>query len=171
MTRYVAFLRGVSPLNCRMPALKQAFECAGFTDVKTLLSSGNVAFDARTASEAALERRAEAAMQAVLGRRFHTIVRSAAHLRSLLADDRLTPLGVPPEAKRVVTFMRGPAEPRVALPLARDGAAIMCVQGREAFSAYLRGAEGPVFMQLIEKAFGTEVTTRTWDTVARCARA
>jgi hypothetical protein len=28
-----------------------------------------------------------------------------------------------------------------------------------------------VFMSLIEKAFGTEITTRTWDTVRKCAAA
>lgn len=76
MPRYVAFLRGVSPLNARMPELKRCFEAAGFTQVKTVLSSGNLVFDSRSAPEAALERRAEAAMQAGLGRCFFTIVRS-----------------------------------------------------------------------------------------------
>jgi uncharacterized protein (DUF1697 family) len=42
-----------------MPALKRAFEAAGFTEVKTVLSSGNVVFTARAASERTLERRAE----------------------------------------------------------------------------------------------------------------
>ena len=51
MPRYIALLRGVSPMNCKMPELKAAFENAGFSNVKTLLSSGNVAFDARSASE------------------------------------------------------------------------------------------------------------------------
>jgi len=46
MQRYVAFLRGVSPMNCKMPELKRCFEAAGFADVRTLLSSGNVAFSA-----------------------------------------------------------------------------------------------------------------------------
>ncbi|HYP84652.1 DUF1697 domain-containing protein [Variovorax sp.] len=171
MPRYVAFLRGVSPLNCKMPALKGAFEAAGFTQVRTLLSSGNVAFDARSGSEAAIERRAEAAMRDALGRHFQAIVRSASHLHELLANDLLTPLGVPAEAKRVVTFARHDLVARLPLPLATDGAAVMCAVGREAYSAYLPGAEGPVFMKLIEKAFGNEVTTRTWATVARCARA
>ncbi len=40
MTRYVAFLRGISPMNLKMPELKRCFESAGFTEVKTLLSSG-----------------------------------------------------------------------------------------------------------------------------------
>jgi hypothetical protein len=30
---------------------------------------------------------------------------------------------------------------------------------------------GPVFMALIEKTFGTNVTTRTWNTVRKCAQA
>ena len=45
------------------------------------------------------------------------------------------------------------------------------LSGREVFTAYLPTDKGPVFMQLIERAFGTDVTTRTLDTVARCAAA
>lgn len=44
MPRYAAFLRGVSPMNAKMPELKKAFEAAGFLEVKTVLSSGNVVF-------------------------------------------------------------------------------------------------------------------------------
>jgi hypothetical protein len=64
MKRYAAFLRGVSLMNAKMPDLKNAFEEAGFSDVKTILSSGNVIFSAPSASEGALERKAEAAMKA-----------------------------------------------------------------------------------------------------------
>ena len=46
MPRFVAFLRGVSPMNLKMTDLKQCLEAAGFTEVKTILSSGNVAFNA-----------------------------------------------------------------------------------------------------------------------------
>ena len=73
--RYAAFLRGVSPMNAKMPELKRCFEEAGFTDVKTLLSSGNVVFSARPSTNAALERKAEKAMKARLARPFLTIVR------------------------------------------------------------------------------------------------
>src|SRR3989475_9845092 len=47
MPRYAAFLRGVMPVNAKMSDLKKAFEAAGFTDVKTILGSGNVVFSAR----------------------------------------------------------------------------------------------------------------------------
>jgi hypothetical protein len=44
------------------------------------------------------------------------------------------------------------------------------VRGREAFTAYERSTEGPVFMKLIEETFGKDVTTRTWDSVAKVAK-
>jgi len=171
MPRYVALLRGVSPMNAKMPEVKAAFEHAGFTNVKTLLSSGNVAFDARSSTESALERKAEKAMLEVVGRSFYTIVRSSQHLNAVLAGDPYADHGVPPEAKRVVSFLRDTAQPKTALPVNISGAQIVCVQGKEVFSAYVPSADGPVFMRLIEKTFGSEITTRTWDTVRKCAAA
>lgn len=171
MPRYVALLRGVSPMNARMPELKACFESAGFTSVRTVLSSGNVAFDSEHTNQAAIEAMAERAMKQALGRTFHTIVRSSEELKGLLASDPYTEHGIPPEAKRVISFFREPGSPRVELPLAQDFASVFLVRGREAFTAYLPVEKGPVFMTLIEKAFGKDVTTRTLETVARCASA
>jgi uncharacterized protein (DUF1697 family) len=168
LTRYVAFLRGVSPQNAKMPALKASFEAAGFSNVRTILGSGNVAFDARTASIEALAQRAETAMQGTVGRTFATIVRPARHLQDLIAANPFASFDIPKEAKRVVTFLRRPAG-AVQLPIERDGAAIVAVAGSEAFTTYLPSDKGPVFMVLLERTFGTEITTRTLDTVAKCA--
>lgn len=170
MPRYAAFLRGVMPMNAKMPELKQAFESAGFTDVKTILSSGNVVFSARAASETSLEQKAEAAMQQRLGRAFFTIVRPVDALREMLASDPYRAFRLPPAAKRIVTFLRATPTAKFKLPVELDGARILALKGREAFSAYVRSAKGPVFMTLIEKTFGKDVTTRTWDTVAKVAR-
>jgi len=169
MDRYAAFLRGVSPMNAKMPELKKAFEAAGFAEVKTLLSSGNVIFTARRASEDSLQRKAEAAMKKQLGNPFFTIVRPVAALREILASDPFRAFRLPPAAKRVVTFLREEPGKEIALPIELDGARIVVMQGREVFSAYLPGPRGPVFMSLIEKTFGKRVTTRTWETVKKVA--
>ncbi|MBS0454355.1 MAG: DUF1697 domain-containing protein [Proteobacteria bacterium] len=171
MPRFVAFLRGVSPMNAKMPELKKCFEAAGFTNVRTVLSSGNVVFDARARSESALERKCEAAMHEALGRSFFTFVRPVSHLRELLATDPFAVHGVPAKAKRVVSFLRDARAPKVALPLAQHESAVLCMVGREVFSAYVPTDNGPVFMRLIETTFGKDITTRTWDTVAKCAAA
>jgi len=169
MPRYVAFLRGVSPMNAKMPELKRCFEDVGFTNVKTVLSSGNVVFDSRSASAAALERKAEAAMAQHLDRSFQTIVRPVDALRELLEADPYAAFDLPATAKRVVTFLRTPRPAKLALPLVKDDASILAMKNQEIFSAYVPGPRGPVFMALIEKTFGTDVTTRTWDTVRKCA--
>jgi uncharacterized protein (DUF1697 family) len=171
MPRYAAFLRAVSPMNLKMPDLKRCLEAAGFNDVKTLLSSGNAVFSARAASEASLERKAEAAMKKQLGRAFLTIVRPVDSLRRILDSDPYAAFRLPPGAKRVVTFLRNPPRAKLELPIERDGARILCVNGSEVFSAYVPGPRGPVFMTLIEKTFGKDVTTRTWDTVKKVAGA
>jgi len=170
MPRYAAFLRGVSPMNAKMGDVKKAFESAGFTDVKTVLASGNVVFSARAAAEGSLERKAEAAMLEELGRTFLTIVRSIDALRTLLTSDPYRAFRLTPAAKRIVTFLRQKPATKLSLPVEMDGARILSLKGTEAFSAYLRNPKGPVFMTLIEKTFGKEQTTRTWDTVIKVAR-
>lgn len=171
MPRYVAFLRGVNPMNAKMAELKRCFEGAGFADIKTVLSSGNVVFNARAMSEAVLERKAEATMTKQLGRTFYTIVRPANALRELIEVDPYAAFHLPANAKRVVTFLREPHAVKLSLPIEVDGARILTINGREIFTAYVPNPRGPVFMTLIEKTFGINVTTRTWDTVKKCAKA
>jgi uncharacterized protein (DUF1697 family) len=170
MPSYAAFLRGVMPTNVKMPELKKAFESAGFSDVRTLLSSGNVVFTAAAAPEAALQRKAEAAMTKRLGRTFLTIVRPVDVLREMLASDPFGSFRLPSEAKRIVTFLRDQPGSKVTLPDQLHGARILAVKGSHVFSIYTPTPKGPVFMSLIEKTFGSEQTTRTWDTVAKVAR-
>jgi uncharacterized protein (DUF1697 family) len=158
-------------MNAKMPALRKCFEGAGFKDVRTLLSSGNVVFSAPRASEATLQRKIERAMQESLDRTFLTIVRPTRALSQLLESDPYTKFKLRPGSKRVVTFLREAPTARLKLPLELHDARILAVVGREILSAYVPGPRGPVFMQLIEKTFGQQVTTRTWDTVRKVAAA
>jgi uncharacterized protein (DUF1697 family) len=168
--RYAAFLRGVSPMNLKMPALARSLESAGFAEVKTLLSSGNALFSTRAMSEATLERRIEQALDNTLGRTFLTIVRSVDSLRALIEADPFAKFRLKAGSKRIVTFLRSPPRAKLALPIEIHGARILAIKGKEVFTAYVPSPRGAVFMTLIEKTFGTEVTTRTWDTVAKAAR-
>jgi uncharacterized protein (DUF1697 family) len=170
MLTYAAFLRGVSPMNLKMTDLKQCFLAAGFTDVKTILGSGNVVFGARAASEEALERKAEKAMNEKLGRTFLTIVRPVDALRDILESDPYKAFRLKPDSKRVVTFLRETPKKKLSLPIEVDGARILCMNDREVFTAYVQSPRGPVFMTLIQKTFGEEITTRTWDTVKKMAK-
>lgn len=168
--RYAAFLRGVSPMNCKMPELKKAFEKGGFTNVKTLLSSGNVTFDAPKTPIPALEGKVEAAIEKALGKPFFTIVRSIDELNALIATDPFKGVKLKPDSKRIVTFLRRPPT-GVELPIEQDNARVLKHEGNHLFTVYAPTPKGPVFMTLIEKAVGgKEQTTRTWDTVQKAAK-
>jgi uncharacterized protein (DUF1697 family) len=171
MPTYAAFLRGVSPLNAKMSELKKCFEAAGFTNVKTILGSGNVVFEARSKSRSALERQLEAAMDEDLGRVFATTVRSIDELAALVASDPYKAFKLAPNSKRVVTLLHAKPKSRLKLPIELDDARILCLQGTEIFSVYVPSPKGPVFMNLIEKTFGKDLTTRTWDTIGKVVKA
>lgn len=169
MPRFVALLRGVSPLNCTMPDLARAFGALGFTDVKTVLASGNVVFSSTSRSEATIARTIAGGLESKLGRPFDTFVRSVDDLRALLDDDPFARVKIPAESKRVVTFFQT-APKRVALPIVLEEARILALRGREAFTSYVPTPGNPVFMRLIAKTFGDENTTRTWDTLLKLVR-
>jgi uncharacterized protein (DUF1697 family) len=158
-------------MNASMPHLKRAFEAAGFGDVTTVLSSGNVIFTADKAAVARLQAEAEAAMEKHLGRSFLAIVRPVNGLRTLLESNPYKRFRLAANAKRIVTFLRDPPSARLKLPIEKDGARILAVRGGSIFSAYVPTPKGPVFMTLLEKTFGKAQTTRTWQTLERVVTA
>jgi uncharacterized protein (DUF1697 family) len=68
VTRYAAFLRGVNVggVNLKMAEVVKVFEDAGFTDVRTILASGNVLFDSRAKVDS-VRTKAEKALRDVFG--------------------------------------------------------------------------------------------------------
>lgn len=159
------------PANCKMAELKKALESAGFTDVKTVISSGNAVFSARAASPKSLQKKAEAAMLKVMGRSFMTIVRSIDDLQSLLDRDYFATEKLPPNAKRNVTFLARPPKKKIDLPLELRGAKICAIEGDVAYTYYVPNYVDPAFMVLIDKTFEKNCTTRTWETVGRIVKA
>jgi uncharacterized protein (DUF1697 family) len=171
MARYAALLRGVSPMNCKMPELKHALEQAGFTDVRTVIASGNAVFTARKASEDSLQNKCEAAFGKYLSTPFMTVVRSIDDLEALLASDPYKRFQLPANAKRDVTFLRAAPRVKPKLPVDLRGARICAIKDRVVFSFHVPQEMDPAFMELIEKTFGKDVTTRTWETVERIVKA
>jgi uncharacterized protein (DUF1697 family) len=68
MARYAAFLRGVNVggVNLKMAEVAKAFEDAGFSNVRTILASGNVLLESRAGVQA-VRKKAEAALRDAFG--------------------------------------------------------------------------------------------------------
>lgn len=87
MTRYAAFLRGVNlgKRTVKSAELKSAFEAMGFQNVKTLLASGNVLFDARASK--AIRPKIEAGLKEQFGFDVPIVLRTVDDLRAMEAAD------------------------------------------------------------------------------------
>jgi uncharacterized protein (DUF1697 family) len=87
LARYIAFLRAINVggHTVKMADLRRSFEALGFDNVRTHIASGNVMFDTAGAADARLERKIEASLQADLGYRVDTFVRSAVELGRIAA--------------------------------------------------------------------------------------
>ena len=84
MTRYAAFLRGVNVggVNVKMAEVSQAFEEVGFTNVKTILASGNVLLDSRSGVDA-VRKKAEKALRDTFGYDAWVLAYDLATVRSI----------------------------------------------------------------------------------------
>ena len=89
MARYAAFLRAVNLGATRKAPSKQlvaAFESAGFEDVATFRTSGNVAFTASGGGKGELTERIEAGLQEELGFEVPVFLRTEAEMESIAGE-------------------------------------------------------------------------------------
>lgn len=174
--RYVALLRGIGPSDPKMrsAALRDVFERLGFDRVRTVISSGNVVFDTAERSASKLESRIEEAMHDHLGSPCSTVVRSERQIRGLLALGVFDAYDDGPAARCNVTFLKRRPKTTIAVPrVAPDGGStVLDVRDQVVFSVVdTTASKTPDLMAWLEKVYGKEITTRTWRTVHRIAKA
>src|SRR3954470_10519231 len=84
--KWAAMLRGINlgKRQLKSAELKDVVEGMGFSDVKTILASGNVVFEAGDAKPEALERDLHAALEKATGLKSEVFVRNRAELKKLV---------------------------------------------------------------------------------------
>ena len=111
-TRFVVLLRGVNagPRNrIRMPELRRVLERAGFSEVQTLLQSGNVVLAHEGGADEVV-----AGVRPILASEFgldvEVLVRDEHQLREIVADDPLDDVATD-GSRRFVVFCSEPHDP------------------------------------------------------------
>ena len=86
MPKYVAFLRAINVGGhvVKMEQLRHAFEALEFSNVETLIASGNVIFESKSRSAQTLERKIEDYLEATLGYKVATFIRSPSDLAAVV---------------------------------------------------------------------------------------
>jgi uncharacterized protein (DUF1697 family) len=172
--RYVALLRGIGPMNPNMrnENLRGVAESLGYGNVTTVISTGNVVFDADESQRGdEIEARLEAAWLERLGFTSTTIVRSRDDVARLLDANPFGDVEDTKASSLQATFFKREPNVDIALPYASPAGdyRIVSIADRVAFSVVdLTGT--PDLMRFLEKTFGKEISTRTWKTVHRIWR-
>lgn len=172
MVEYVALLRGIGPSNPNMrnENLRSLFRDLGFTDVQTVISSGNVLFKAPSGNAEELEAVIEEAVSLNLGFTSTPIVRSKDELQLLVDKEPFKDAKDSPESRLNVTFLKNEANTEIQFPYHAEnkGYTVLGIYDRAICSIVdLTRIKTPDLMRWLEKEFSKAITTRTWKTVNR----
>lgn len=171
MPRYVALFRGINVGKAKrvaMSDLRALLESLGYTEVRTLLNSGNAVFSARQSAPARLAEKIHAAVARDLGVDARVIVKSAEEIAGVIAGNKLEKIMSDPS--RLLVALAADAGELAALKAiaARDWGQEKVHLGKHA--AYVWCANGILESLALEatlKAFRQGGTTRNWATLGR----
>ncbi|WP_405491265.1 DUF1697 domain-containing protein [Nocardia sp. NBC_00511] len=173
MNRYAAFLRGIMPTNPNMRGekLRGVFEGLGFEKVSSLLASGNVVFHSPETDVPALESAIQQALNTELGIPGGTLIRTYDQLRNLVDADPFAGLTHCRETYLTVTFVREAPKTIPRFPT-EDAPAVRVLGFDKPAAALLSVIDNSdpsttKFMQVIEKLYTKDITTRTFLTVQK----
>lgn len=176
--RYVAFLRGINvggKVIIKMDALRAVLAANGFANVKTVLASGNVLFDAKPAAPTKIAAHVASILAEKFGRKIGVVVRPLAEIQKLAVGNPFAGIEPKPQTRLHVTFL---SEPRL-------GSLKTLYKSLTGDFVILRATADTVFsvltlsertgtteaMKILESQFGREITTRNWNTIQKIVSA
>jgi uncharacterized protein (DUF1697 family) len=172
--KYAAMLRGIGPSNPNMKGDKLAsvFTSIGCTDARPFLASGNVTFESDITVPAKLEAMAEEALPRLLGFSRDVFIRSEADLQKVVDANPFGELKHENSGKTylTVTFFKTPPKDLPPLPYKPEGKPfelLSMTHGALCCVVDLTTGKTPDLMVYLERQYGKQITTRTWNTVTR----
>ena len=170
----VALLRGVNlgpHRRIKMEPLREVYESAGLTEVRTLLQSGNVVFQTKSRELQRLTVRLEAAFEAKFGFHSDVFLRSADELREVASACPFNGREGCDPARLAVTFLAAPPDKagRAKLAAIQGIAEELHAGTRELYIYYPNGMARPqLTAAMLNSALGKiSTTTRNWNTVTK----
>ena len=158
MPTHIAFLRGINVgghKQLSMATVKSTFEQLGFDNVRTLLNSGNVIFEAAQPNAKKIE--------AAIGMDVRVILRTPKDLERVIERN---PFPNVEPGKLVVVFLEG--EPKGELEW--DGPEEVKAAGTHLYIHYPDGqGRSKLTNALIERRLKVAATARNWNTVTKLA--
>ena len=169
--RWAALLKGINigGKKIPMPELKVLVEGLGYSEVKTLLASGNVVFTCPETNGAALEKALEVALEKY-GLKTDVVVRNLAELDAVIAANPFPDAAKDHPSHLLVSFHRDPVPDGLIgkIPDIYDGPERLQAIGRELYIDYPDDVGHSKLPQEMAKLkFPKLATMRNWNTVGK----
>jgi len=160
--RYAGLLRGVNVggnRKLKMDELRATVEALGFTNVRTLLQSGNVLFDATKKPDAA---RLEEALGTPV------LLPTTNDLQGVIDANPFPKEAQDDPGRLLVVFLSGALKDDAVLRKVATAAEKLVVQGHEIYIYFGDGAgRSKLAASLTERKLGVVCTARNWNTVRK----
>ena len=178
-SRYIAFLRGINVGGhkpVKMEELGKAFAALGFQNIKTLLASGNVLFEAaKPEAVDALAKKIEDELNRAFGHKTGVLLRSLKEIQDLARLDPFKKIKVTPQTRLYVTFLSQKPKKALKAPYEPSGKdfKILRVSNHDVCSVLTLSPNWGTTdsMAILDKEFGPEITTRNWKTIVKILEA
>ena len=174
MTTYIGLLRGINVGGNKMvpmAELREMITALGFSDVKTLLQSGNVVFRGAAKAPAKLEAQLEAALEKRLGLHVEFHVRTADEWQAIVKANPFTAEALTDPGHLLVSCLKAPLEKAnvKALQAAITGRETLKADGRQLYMMFPDGVGNSKAAALLDKKLAARGTARNWNTVQKLA--
>jgi uncharacterized protein (DUF1697 family) len=171
MTQCIALLRGINVGRAKriaMADLRGLTEALGFSEVRTLLNSGNVVFQASRPNAGKIASAIEAAIQGKFEFSVPVVVVTAQELDAIVAENPL-PQAAGDPAKFLVAFVTTAASLEKAKSLLSEAWApdALAVGDKAAYLWCASGIIGSKLAQAFARVTTDAATTRNWATVLK----
>jgi uncharacterized protein (DUF1697 family) len=171
MTQYIALLRGINVGRAKrvaMAELRELLEGLGYTQVTTLLNSGNVVFEAGRTSSAKAAAAIEVAIEGHFKFPVPVIVITAQELHTAIADNPFPEACANP-SQFLLAFVADAAALNKATPLLAQTwePDALALADKTAYIWCAGGILESKLVQAFTRATGATITTRNWATVLK----
>jgi uncharacterized protein (DUF1697 family) len=169
--RYVALIRGINVGRAKrvaMADLRILLSRLGYSDVRTILNSGNVVFSGKREQPNRIGRRIEEAMSEQFGVSGRVTVLTAAEFARVVEENALVKVATDP-ARLLVAFCSDASRLKQLEEVKRQEWAPEAMAAGS-LAAYVWCSEGILesrLLQVVGRALGDATTTRNWATVGK----
>jgi uncharacterized protein (DUF1697 family) len=174
LSTHAAFLRGINVGGnkpVKMDELKKAFESLGLKNVKTLLASGNVVFEAPHSNPRDLANKIEETLKKRFGHEIGALIRPISELQRLADMNPFKGIKVTPQTRLYVTFLSEKPKSGLKIPYEYSDKNFKILRATEnevrsvlTLSPNSRTVD---LMDVLENEFGRKITTRNWNTIVK----